>query len=150
MKTIPGFSLKFLLTGTLVFFYLGAWGQKIDSLTLRPQNPNYDIRWVSQYPAAKEKEKSGLRKNNEMYITAKNYLRRHLPEKEDFQTAAKEIEKRLLGLGKDIKKLGGPLDTKKFAKIGQKESELLDKFSDTQKEEVRLESILESETGLAK
>jgi exonuclease SbcC len=104
-----------------------------------------DLKDLEKLLRGKEREKSSLQKNNERYIIAKNYLRRYLPEKEDFQAESEEIEKRLLRLSKDIKKLGGPLDTKKFEKIKQNESELLDKFNDAQKEEARLESSLDSE-----
>lgn len=70
MKTIPGLSLKVLLTGTWVFYCFCALGQDVDALTPIQTYSDYEIRWVSQYPAGKEKKttdkkerKRGRKKN---------------------------------------------------------------------------------------
>jgi len=70
MKTIPNLSLKVLLIGTLVFICFCAWGQDVDPVPPSQTNSDYDIRWVSQYPANKEKKasskqerKTGRKKN---------------------------------------------------------------------------------------
>jgi len=59
MKALPGFSRKLLLTGTLAFIYMCSWGQEADPSVSNLEQANYDIRWVSQYPATKEKKSSG-------------------------------------------------------------------------------------------
>jgi len=72
MKTLPGFSIKLLLTGTLVFIYFCSSGQDVDSGDHNQENTVYDIRWISQYPANREKDKSDrkekkARRNNNWF-----------------------------------------------------------------------------------
>jgi len=50
MNKLPSSGLRFLLTGALIFLFTCTWAQ---------ENKQYDIRWVSQYPATKEKKASG-------------------------------------------------------------------------------------------
>jgi len=88
----------------------------------------------------KEKEKSALKEKNDRFIAAKSYLRKYLPELDDFRAGAKSIEKQCLKLEKKAKVLGGPLDLKKFEKMKQEESELQDKFRDVKVTEGRLEA----------
>ena len=44
MKTLPGFSIKLLLTGTLLFIYLCSWGQEANSSVSKREEGNYNIR----------------------------------------------------------------------------------------------------------
>ena len=55
MRPISAFSLKFLVSGSLLLLYTCAWGQESNS---------YDIRWVSQYPTAKAENVSGRKEKN--------------------------------------------------------------------------------------
>lgn len=88
----------------------------------------------------KERERSNLEERNNRFIAAKSYLRKYLPEKEDFQAASKKLEKRLLKLERDIKKFGGPLDGRKFERLKQNESELQEGLRDARVKEGKLES----------
>ena len=88
----------------------------------------------------KENEKSNLLEKNNRFIAAKSYLRKYLPEKDEFRADAKNIENQCLKLEKNAKKLGGPLDVKKFEKLKIKERELQGQFGDSKVREVRLES----------
>jgi exonuclease SbcC len=88
----------------------------------------------------KEREKSNLEGKNNRFIAAKSYLRKYLPEKEDFQKDAKKIEKLLLKLERDIKKFGGPLERRKFDRLKQNESGLQEGLRDARVKEGKLES----------
>jgi exonuclease SbcC len=87
-----------------------------------------------------EDGKRGLEKDNERYIAAKSYLRKYLPEKDGFRKEAKAIERQILKLAREAKKLGGPLDVKKFKRTKQTESELQERFRDAKITEGKLES----------
>lgn len=93
----------------------------------------------------KEKELSGLERKNETYITAKNYLRRYLPEKEDIDAEAEKIEKRLLKLNVDIEKLGGAKELKNFERLKLKEKGAIEKLNYKRRAEAGLESRMEFE-----
>ena len=72
MKTFPGIPHKFLLTGSLIFLYCCSWGQDVDQVDPDHDIANYYIQWVSQYPASREKDKSGrkekkARRNNNWF-----------------------------------------------------------------------------------
>ena len=56
MKKIPCFCLKYLIAGALALISVGAPGQNEDAFVPDQDQDNYDIRWVSQYPAIKEKK----------------------------------------------------------------------------------------------
>ena len=88
----------------------------------------------------KEEEKSSLEDKNNRFIAAKSYLRKYLPEKDDFQAEAKSIERQYIKLENKAEKLGGPLDRKKFEKLKIKESELQAQFRDAKVTEGKLES----------
>lgn len=72
MKTIPGLTLRILLTGALLSVYFCVWGQKIDLVDPSQKSSDYNIRWVSQYPATKEKKSSN--KNERKNRKNKNWF----------------------------------------------------------------------------
>lgn len=73
MTSKPGYLWRILLTGTFVLVNFCAWGQNIDPVVPNQDNANYDIRWVSLYPATKEKKSSGKKerktRRNENWFT---------------------------------------------------------------------------------
>jgi exonuclease SbcC len=88
----------------------------------------------------KENEKSSLEDKNNRFIVAKSYLRKNLPEKEDYQAESKKLEKQLFKLERDIKKFGGPLDGRKFGLLKQDESRMHEGLRDARVKEGKLES----------
>lgn len=104
------------------------------------ENALKDLSGIEKLLKENERKKSELEEDNVRYVTARNYLRRHLPEKEDLQASSKKIEKDILKLKKNIQKLGGPLDMQKFKRVKHKEGELQERFRDAKVTEGKLES----------
>jgi len=88
----------------------------------------------------KEEEKSKLEEKNNQFIVAKSYLRKNLPEKEDYQDTSKKLEKQFLKLARDIKKFGGPLDGRKFGLLKQDEGRMHEGLRNARVKEGKLES----------
>lgn len=73
MIAISGFLWRFLLTGTLASVLIMAQGQDQNAHIPAQNNPEYEVRWIGQYPVIQNKEGSknreGKRRKNRNWFT---------------------------------------------------------------------------------